>query len=655
MLGSLDSAHRRVLEVAAVIGALRWEVLLPVAEADDGLVFAALNAATELDLLSGTQGADWNPGAREAVLGGLPGWQRSILTRRAVTVMLDLAERAVEAETAALWRQRGAELYEESGDLDEAGELYLLVARDGSVRGDLTIADTTLAGARRCGMPAVRMAIEEVRLACLKGQYQRAVAIGCEVVESATGEQHLELCRLLAWAAIAAQDFELCKALMAQVWDEDDWASAGVRSRMATLLGEEELAEKYAQTAILYAERTGDPEELYLAELARGHCELARRPDLAAVAFGRARRVAAEHGLVSLRVVALLRMGHAEMLSGPEAPSLLSARDLAEECGLAGLVLQVDLLRAELLLLTEGPAAASALIAQAQDSAVAAEHPHLRLRVGLLSIYARAFAGDQVGLERAITEAGRYGPFPEPTRSLVESLRAAAQVAVGNLDQGGPALAAGVADVRGADLLSTQLVGLAQVLIAAAGRTWQGRSATAHPLAAVAADYAAAVTAGLDGKATEAAELLARANSGSAPYKGVSGLLRFPLLVSQAEKGWGEPLSQLRADLVAHQEIGSTGLAEANRWLLRSAGAKVPHSTGHAEIPSGLLAAGVTKREMDVLTMLATGDTNAEIAERFGLSVRTVETHVSSLLRKTDLRDRRQLRAACLQRRFDHV
>jgi DNA-binding NarL/FixJ family response regulator len=54
------------------------------------------------------------------------------------------------------------------------------------------------------------------------------------------------------------------------------------------------------------------------------------------------------------------------------------------------------------------------------------------------------------------------------------------------------------------------------------------------------------------------------------------------------------------------------------------------------------LANVLTPRELDVLTAMADGLTNAEIAERFTLSETTIKTHVGNVLAKLGLRDRVQ-------------
>ncbi|WP_218020953.1 ATP-binding protein [Nocardia crassostreae] len=64
------------------------------------------------------------------------------------------------------------------------------------------------------------------------------------------------------------------------------------------------------------------------------------------------------------------------------------------------------------------------------------------------------------------------------------------------------------------------------------------------------------------------------------------------------------------------------------------------------------VSAGISDREAEVLTLVGQHRSNAEIAAELYISVRTVETHVSSLLRKVGVPDRRALagRAAELTR-----
>jgi len=109
----------------------------------------------------------------------------------------------------------------------------------------------------------------------------------------------------------------------------------------------------------------------------------------------------------------------------------------------------------------------------------------------------------------------------------------------------------------------------------------------------------------------------------------------------------------LRDALDIYETTGATAHTELVRGLIREAGGPVPRRRRNGGVPAELAAHGVTRRESEVLQLVGHGLTNAEIADKLFLSVRTVETHVSSLLAKLHVRTRGQLTALTAPIAFD--
>jgi DNA-binding NarL/FixJ family response regulator len=110
----------------------------------------------------------------------------------------------------------------------------------------------------------------------------------------------------------------------------------------------------------------------------------------------------------------------------------------------------------------------------------------------------------------------------------------------------------------------------------------------------------------------------------------------------------GEVDATLEA-LAVFDRLGADPAARLARRRLRELGVR--------QIPRGpqpttrVNPAGLTDRQVEILRLLSEGLTNAEIAERLVLSVRTVDHHVSAVLQKLGVGGRRD--AAAALRRLD--
>jgi len=94
-------------------------------------------------------------------------------------------------------------------------------------------------------------------------------------------------------------------------------------------------------------------------------------------------------------------------------------------------------------------------------------------------------------------------------------------------------------------------------------------------------------------------------------------------------------------------------VAQGGTWLQREMTGKLFEEFNRlAETRKQGADAALTQRETEVLTLIAQGLKNREIAERLYISPRTVKVHVSNLFRKLGLNDRVQATRYAIRHRF---
>jgi DNA-binding NarL/FixJ family response regulator len=85
------------------------------------------------------------------------------------------------------------------------------------------------------------------------------------------------------------------------------------------------------------------------------------------------------------------------------------------------------------------------------------------------------------------------------------------------------------------------------------------------------------------------------------------------------------------------------------------AGQKRIHGEVAAQIAAHLGSDALTTRELDVLALVATGNSNREIAQLLSISEETVKGHIKTILEKLDAADRTHAVLLAITRGFLQV
>ena len=661
-----EPAAGEVLKAAAVLGEeFDWFLLRATCDCDDTHLVAALREAAGVQLVEEDRSARnfrfRHALTRTAVLESLLLPERAAIASRALT--------ALESEpiTHPERLQLAAELAETAGDRHRANELLLAAATTALRTGAVTPA---LAGAERIIAQAVdpEHGIQGHELllegSVLAGDVRRVVEIGERLLArlAATGappQRRAEAHLRLAGAAVTATDWRRARdhlTLVKQLASEDDEV---LGARAAVLHAQVDLGEHrvddaahHARFAREVAARMGLPDLLCESLEVLGRVDRVCDLPTAERHFTEALITAEASGLALRRVRALHELGTIDLVRMGGTERLRAARDGAAAIGAPGLEAQAGMHLGVVLFVRYQLDEAWAAVERALE--VARRHQLGLLIPALLTVKGaiQAVSGRRAGAIATFDEASPlFDAEIEATgRGHVLGLGAlAAEDRAEALAQFGAADAlvppnSGVARApyRGVYALLLSLDCQASTLVLDDLTT---EAASMHVATMALADLARAVLAGRTGDTARAEACFAAGMSVLQPAPWYRNVGRRLVAEAAITDGWGTPAVWLREALEFFEEFELEDLARACRSLLRRTGAPVPRRPTDQHLAPNLARLGVTRREADVLTLLADGLSNKDIAGRLYLSPRTVEKHVERLMLKTSTANRAQLAA----------
>jgi DNA-binding NarL/FixJ family response regulator len=234
--------------------------------------------------------------------------------------------------------------------------------------------------------------------------------------------------------------------------------------------------------------------------------------------------------------------------------------------------------------------------------------------------------GEPAAAEEGYREGSRWGRDPHPGLALL-------RLAQGRLEAAAAAIRRVVAEARDAHSRATELAACVEIMLAAGDAT-EARAA-AEALSRMAASLGAPLLGALAAQGIGAV-LLAEGQ----PESALAAL-------RDAATAWQEleaPYDAARVRVLiglAHRALGDEDTAaielDAARHVFTRLGA-VPELRRLDALVSAV--GRLTRREVQVLGLVATGRTNRAIAERLGISEKTVARHLSNIFTKLGLSSR---------------
>jgi ATP/maltotriose-dependent transcriptional regulator MalT len=642
-LERLPTQPREVVTVGAVLGDFDVALLVAVTRRTVAAVGEAVAAGVDGGLLETVGGGvDFRHDViREGVLEATLPHVLNAIHQRAAEALADASVK----DPAML--ERRAHHLEQIGEHDVAAALLTTAATT-------SLAEHALLGAEALARKAVELARAPqtrdeasdalARALAVQGRWSDALALDEEAVSehgaTPTRRNRMALC------AVEAARPDIASALIARAIEEGDESPHVhvIAGRLALSAGDADTALAASKRALAAATEAGDAEARCAALDLEGRAlDYAGRRDEATRVWTRQANEAEAAGLTEARIRAVVMLGKIELFDGRRPGRLYEARDLARDAGALVEQAWAEENLAIALIIQGDPAAGARLL----DDAIARCRA-LQLDQVAYLLAARGGAASLCEPDTAaayLDEAERLDPTAYMTIHT-NGLRADIALRRGRYDEAvewGRRCVETMRSIPGG-VPSDSPCWLVWAL-AAAGRTQDARQALSDARAMP--DLArwhgrpvqlVAVEAVLNGDERGFDDAIASVVGRMPLDIALMRTLAAEILPGPARARW------LREALDVYEAAGAELESSRVRRLLREAGGPVPRRRRvAADVPDELARHGVTSREAEVLRLLADGLSNAVIAERLYLSVRTVETHVSSLLAKLHVDSRGRL------------
>jgi DNA-binding CsgD family transcriptional regulator len=592
------------------------------------------------------------------------------------------------------WCELAADLRTTAGQPVEAARLRLTAGQRALSHGAVSSAVTSLQTARKLiddgavgDVGELRGDIDEAlaEALALSGEYEQLDHLVAEVLSgldvSGAGRKRAAFILLKAAMGLPQDHCDTSAARIATASElardlNDPELAAridAISARIALVCGDLDRSDRLARRSLAAAEEaglTGWAAEVAVASLGTiGHRHRITNLEDARAAYQRAREIADQHAPGVPRIRTLHALAITDMLIDGQVSALIEVQHLAHEAGLLSIAAIIDLQLANFW-------STGTDLDQALEAAIRCEQAAGRLDSRRLAAFAISHQALVHGVRGAVREARNAALRAEnlvpgdPTVMMVATCQGRVVAELFRDDVARAAQLSAGADIYRQEVLSeparargffssaqSPLVargwawGLHALLQAATGGDIEAAIEVAR--AAEANDrwnrgclaYARAVLAGRQGQSGHATALAREGSEYLAAFAPWWDHLAQRLVAGQALRDqWGEPAGWMRNAAAAFAASGHVQLASACRGILRQAGERVPRTgRGTADVPPQMRRLGVTSREMDVYLLVGQGQSNADIAHKLFISPKTVETHIASLVSKTDQACRREL------------